>query len=56
MGRAYVLDDTFKISEEVMNMSDEEMERQINILEEQGRCEREKIANRRDLLINRERG
>lgn len=35
----YTVDDTMKISEEVMNMSDEEMDRQIRILEEKGREE-----------------
>lgn len=55
MNRAYVLDDTFEISEEIMNMSDEEMERQIKILEEQGRREREEIANSRGLLKDREK-
>lgn len=40
----YVLDDNFEISEEVKNMSEEELERKIKILEEQGKKEREKKA------------
>lgn len=55
MGRAYVLDDTFKIPDEIMNMSDEEVKRQIKILEEQARREREEIANSRGLLSDRKR-
>lgn len=46
----YIVDDSFEISEEVKNMSEEEMDRQIKIMEEQGRKEREKIKERKHLL------
>lgn len=46
MDKIYIIDDTFKISEEVQNMSEEEMERQIAILEAEGRREKEKIEAR----------
>ncbi len=46
MDKIYIIDDTFKISEEVQNMSEEEMERQIAILETEGRREKEKIEAR----------
>lgn len=36
----YVIDDTFKISEEVENMSEEEMDRRIAILEAKDREDR----------------
>lgn len=55
MGDVYVLDDTFRIPDEIMNMSDEEVKRQIKILEEQARREREEIANSRGLLSDRKR-
>lgn len=55
MGRAYVLDDTFRIPDEIMNMSAEETKMQIKILEEQARREREEIANSRGLLRDRKR-
>ena len=42
----YVVNDHFEISEEVRNMSEEEMDRQIAILEEAGRREKEKIEAR----------
>lgn len=51
MGALYVLDDSFEISEEVKNMSEEEMNRQIKIMEEEGRREREKITKRKSLLV-----
>lgn len=47
----YVVDDSFRISEEVVNMSKEEMERQIRIMEEAGRRERDKIKERKSLLV-----
>ncbi len=50
MGTVYVLDDTFQISKEVQNMSEEEMHKQARILEEEGRREREKIKTRKTLL------
>ncbi|MDE7432342.1 MAG: hypothetical protein K2N34_10585 [Lachnospiraceae bacterium] len=50
MDDRYVIDDSFEISEEVKNMSEEEMERQKRIMEEEGRREREKITNRKTLL------
>ena len=50
MGTVYVLDDTFQISEEVQNTSEEEMHKQAKILEEEGRREREKIKKRKTLL------
>lgn len=46
MDKIYIIDDTFKISEEVQNMSEEEMDRQIAILEAEGRREKEKIEVR----------
>lgn len=46
MDKIYIIDDTFKISEEVQNMSEEEMDRQIAILEAEGRREKEKIEAR----------
>jgi len=46
MDKIYIIDDTFKISEEVQNMSEEEMDRQIAILEAEGRREKEKIETR----------
>ena len=36
MDKIYIIDDTFKISEEVQNMSEAEMDRQIAILEAEG--------------------
>ena len=42
MDVVYVLKDHFEMSEEVRNMSEEEMERQIAILEAEGRREKEK--------------
>lgn len=50
MGTFYILDDTFQISEEVQNMSEEEMHKQAKILEEEGRRERKKIKKRKTLL------
>lgn len=50
MGTVYILDDTFHISEEVQNMSEEEMHKQAKILEEEGRRERTKIKERKTLL------
>jgi len=42
--KPYVLDDSIiEIPEEIKNMSEEEMDRQIAILEEAGRREKEKI-------------
>ena len=49
-GKLYIVYDKFEISEEVENMSEEEIERRIKILEEQGRREREKIKERKKLL------
>lgn len=46
MDKIYIIDDTFKISEEVQNMSEEEMDRQIAILEAEGRREKERIEAR----------
>ncbi len=43
----YVVDDTFQISEEIENMSDEERRQQIKIWEEEGRREKEKIKERK---------
>ena len=53
MDVVYVLKDHFEMSEEVRNMSEEEMERQIAILEAEGRREKEKIEasqKEKDLL------
>ena len=45
--KPYVLDDSIiEIPEEIKNMSEEEMDRQIAILEEAGRREKEKIEAR----------
>ncbi len=46
MDKIYIIDDIFKISEEVQNMSEEETDRQIAILEAEGRKEKEKIEAR----------
>jgi len=43
----YVEDDTFQISEEIKNMSDEERRQQIKIWEEEGRREKKKIKERK---------
>ena len=44
--KPYVLDDSIiEIPEEIKNMSEEEMDRQIAILEEAGRRGREKIKS-----------
>lgn len=50
MDTVYVLDDTFQISEEVQNMSEEEMHKQARILEEEGRREMAKIKERKTLI------
>ena len=55
MSHVYVLDDTFKIPDEIMSMSAEETRKQIKVLEEQARKEREEIANSRGLLKDREK-
>lgn len=45
--KPYVLDDRIvEIPEEIKNMSEEEMDRQIAIMEEAGRREKEKIEAR----------
>ncbi len=45
--KPYVLDDSIiEIPEEIKNMSEEEMDRQIAILEEAGRREKEEIEAR----------
>ncbi len=47
MIKPYILDDRIvEISEEVKNMSEEEMDRQIAILEAEGRKEKERIEAR----------
>ena len=46
MDVVYVLKDHFEMSEEVRDMSEEEMDRQIAILEAEGRKEKEKIEAR----------
>lgn len=43
MGKIYIIDDTIEIPEEIRNMSEEEMDRQIAILEAEGRKEAENI-------------
>ena len=43
MEEKYFADDRFIISEEVQNMSEEEMDREIKRLEEEGRKERDRI-------------
>ncbi len=43
MEKIYIIDDTLEIPEEIRNMSEEEMDRQIAILEEAGRREGENI-------------
>jgi len=42
----YVLKDHFEMSDEVKNMSEEELDRQIAILEETAKMEKEKIEAR----------
>ncbi len=49
-GKILIIDDLVEVSEEIKNLSYEERERQIKILEEQGRKEREKIKERKKLL------
>lgn len=39
MGKIYIIDDTIEIPEEIKKMSEEEMDRQIAIMEEAGRRE-----------------
>lgn len=46
----YVVDDSFKISEAIDGMSDEEREQQAKIWEEEGRKEKEKIRKRKKLV------
>lgn len=46
MEKIYIIDDTLEIPEEIRNLSEEEMDRQIAILEEAGRREKEKIEAR----------
>lgn len=46
MEKIYIIDDTLEIPEEIRNMSEEEMDQQIAILEEAGRREKEKIEAR----------
>ncbi len=55
MSHVYVIDDTFKIPDGIMSMSAEETRKQIKVLEEQARKEREEIANSRGLLKDREK-
>lgn len=49
-GKIYIIDDTFEISEEIENMSEEEMNRRILLLEEQGREEGKDLPNPKPLL------
>lgn len=49
-GKILIIDDLVEVSEEIKNLSFEERERQIKILEKQGRKEREKIKERKKLL------
>lgn len=42
----YVVNDHFEMSEEIKNMSEEELDRQIAILEEAAKMEKEKIEAR----------
>lgn len=51
MGIFYILDDSFKVSEVIEKMSDEEREKQAKIWEEEGRREKEKIQKRKKLLV-----
>ena len=46
----YVLNDHFEISDEVKNMSEEEMDRQIAILEAEGRKERIEAREKEKIL------
>lgn len=48
MGIFYVLDDSFKVSEVIERMSDEEREKQAKIWEKEGRREKEKIQKRKN--------
>ena len=52
MMKAYILDDSFEISEEVKNMSQEERLWRIKIYEEAGRKEAENIPDTKPLLAN----
>ncbi len=45
MGKIYIIDDTIEIPEEIRNMSEEEMDRQIAIMEEAGRKEGENLPD-----------
>lgn len=49
-GKLYIVYDKFEISEEVENMSEEERERRIKILEEQGREEGKNLPDPKPLL------
>lgn len=49
-GKLYIVYDKFEISEEVENMSEEERERRIKILEEQGREEVKNLPDPKPLL------
>lgn len=48
--KAYFLDDSFEISEEVKNMSHEERQRKIRLYEEAGRKAAENIPDTKPLL------
>lgn len=45
MEKIYIIDDTLEIPEEIRNLSEEEMDRQIAILEEAGRREGENLPD-----------
>lgn len=49
-GKIYIIDDTFEISEEIENMSEEERQRRILLLEEQGREEGKDLPDPKPLL------
>ena len=49
-GKLYIVYDKFEISEEVENMSEEERERRIKVLEEQGREEGKNLPDPKPLL------
>lgn len=49
----YVIDDTFEIPDEIKNMTDEELAREIAILEEEGRKVAETLPNMEPLVAVR---
>lgn len=50
-GKVYIIDDIIETPDEIKNMSDEEMDMEIKRLEEEGRIERDKIRERKKILV-----